>query len=72
MGLQYKKDIDLLEWFQRKAMKMIRRLEKLLTRFSYKDRLRELGLSSLRREGLRGYSILPVQENWRGTFYKGM
>ncbi|PKU32041.1 hypothetical protein llap_17654 [Limosa lapponica baueri] len=38
-GPQHKKDMDLLEQVQRRAMKMIRGLEPL----SYEDRLRELG-----------------------------
>ena len=37
---RYRKDMELLEWVQRRAMKMIRRLENL----SYEDGLRELGL----------------------------
>lgn len=42
-GPQRKKDIDLLQRVQRKARKVIRRLEHL----SCEDRLRELGLFSL-------------------------
>ncbi|PKU47491.1 hypothetical protein llap_2231 [Limosa lapponica baueri] len=47
---QHRKDMDLLEWFHRRAMKMIRGLAYL----SYEDRLRESGLFSLEKSRLRG------------------
>ena len=48
-GPQYKKDMELLDQDQRKAMKMIRGMEHL----SYEDRLRELGLFSLEKRRLQ-------------------
>ncbi|GAB0180111.1 hypothetical protein GRJ2_000476400 [Grus japonensis] len=74
-GPQYRRDMELLERVQRRAMKLIRGLEHL----SCEDRLRELGFFSLERRRLwadltAAFQYLKggLQESWRGTVYEGV
>ncbi|GAB0190554.1 formin-1 [Grus japonensis] len=56
-GPQYKKDMELLEWVQRRAVKMIKGLEHL----SYEEMLRELRLFGLGKRRLRVDLIVAFQ-----------
>lgn len=56
-GPQYRKGVELLDWVQRKTIKMIEGLEYL----SYEERLRQLGLCSLEKRRLQGDLIMAFQ-----------
>jgi len=64
-GPQHKKDVELLEWAQRRAMKMIRRLDYL----PYVDRLTKLGFFSLDKRRLWG-KVIAAYQHLKGAYRK--
>jgi len=64
-GPQHRKDLELLEWVQRRVMKVIRGPEHL----PYKDRLRELGLFSLEKRRFWG-NLTAVFQYLKGPYRK--
>lgn len=74
-NLQHRKDNHLLQQIQRSRDKFIRGVEEL----SYEERLKKLGLFSLKKRWLHGDLIAAFhymkganRKDGRGTFYNGM
>lgn len=57
LGTQHKKDMNLLDWIQRKATKMVTGMEYQ----PYEERLKELELSCLKEKRLKGGIIVAFQ-----------
>jgi len=62
---QHRKDMGMLDWVQKRATKMIRKMEHL----AYKERLREMGLFNLQNRRFRGEFIV-VYHYLKGAYRK--